>query len=186
MHRLARRQRRRPAVRVLMRVAIFALCICLTAFSIAMSVEAVRVRFFEAVTRVFEDWTETSYTSEQLDPEDFVPMEPSYIPEGFEEVERIHLDPLNLNIIYQDENGHYIDYVHGYLDGTTFGYDSENAEVETVSVLGDDNATFVSKNGWNQLIWLGWNSHYSILSDLNKDEIIKIANSTKKTISENN
>ena len=115
-----------------------------------MSVEAVRVRFFEAVTRVFEDWTETSYTSEQLDPEDFVPMEPSYIPEGFEEVERIHLDPLNLNIIYQDENGHYIDYVHGYLDGTTFGYDSENAEVEKDAGIISLNLT----NCFTILLWI--------------------------------
>lgn len=180
MNRLLRRRRRIPVVRILRRAAVIVLCICLSGFLAAMSVEAVRVRFFEAVTRVFEDWTETSYTSEQLNPEDFVPKEPSYLPEGFRETSRDFIDPLHLHLLYEDNSGNYISYSHDYLDGMTSGYDSEDAEIETVSVYGDDNATFVSEDDRHMLIWVDWNSQYFIVSNLDKNELVKIANSTKK------
>ena len=67
-----------------------------------MSIEPVRAAFIEAVVTWYEDYFLVSFQKSQVDTE-FVPMEPTYIPDGFELEVHYGNDNLTLNQYYRND-----------------------------------------------------------------------------------
>lgn len=82
------------------RVAVVLLCVLGVSFAVTMSVDAYRSKFFQTVQEIWEDSVVYTYDVGG-EGQEFVPHEPSYIPEGYIEVER-YLMPDSLYIKYQN------------------------------------------------------------------------------------
>ena len=85
------------------KAAILFACVISTLFVITMSVQAYRIRFFESVKSIWEDSVLYSYSVDQ-DQGIIQCNEPRFIPEGYQETERIFSNYL-FNITYTNENG---------------------------------------------------------------------------------
>ncbi len=112
------------------RVAVVLLCVLGVSLAVTMSVDAYRSKFFQTVQEIWEDSVVHTYDVGE-EGQEFVPHEPSYIPEGYEEVERYQtLD--SLYIKYQNVNNEYI-YWDQYLAtvGRSNIINFEYEEVET-------------------------------------------------------
>ena len=70
------------------KAAVLIICLVSALLVISMSVQAYRVRFFESVKTVLDDHMTISYYTDQ-DPETMQYVEPGYIPEGYQETDRI-------------------------------------------------------------------------------------------------
>lgn len=84
------------------RVAVVLLCVLGVSLAVTMSVDAYRSKFFQTVQEIWEDSVVHTYDVGE-EGQEFVPHEPSYIPEGYEEVRRIETDR-TLNIEYQKDD----------------------------------------------------------------------------------
>lgn len=84
------------------RVAVVLLCVLGVSLAVTMSVDAYRSKFFQTVQEIWEDSVVHTYDVGE-EGQEFVPHEPSYIPEGYEEVERYETSDI-LNITYMNEN----------------------------------------------------------------------------------
>lgn len=84
------------------RVAVVMLCVLGVSLAVTMSVDAYRSKFFQTVQEIWEDSVVHTYDVGE-EGQEFVPHEPSYIPEGYEEVKRIEASE-TLNIEYQNKD----------------------------------------------------------------------------------
>ena len=73
------------------RVAVVLLCVLGVSLAVTMSVDAYRSKFFQTVQEIWEDSVVHTYDVGE-EGQEFVPHEPSYIPEGYEEVSRYIAD----------------------------------------------------------------------------------------------
>lgn len=88
------------------RVAVVMLCVLGVSLAVTMSVDAYRSKFFQTVQEIWEDSVVHTYDVGE-EGQEFVPHEPSYIPEGYEEVRRDEHDEY-LAIEYMNANNNYI------------------------------------------------------------------------------
>lgn len=88
------------------RVAVVMLCVLGVSLAVTMSVDAYRSKFFQTVQEIWEDSVVHTYDVGE-EGQEFVPHEPSYIPEGYEEVERYETEK-NLSIVYSNCEGDFI------------------------------------------------------------------------------
>lgn len=92
MNKLIRQERRSPFIKSFInygkRVAIIFLIFISIAFATTMSVEAYRVKFFEIVIEVWEEFTSIIFKSEEsIDDRKLIPVNPIYIPDDFKIIE---------------------------------------------------------------------------------------------------
>ncbi len=85
------------------RAALLFLCVLGPLFAITMSVQAYRTRFFETVKSIWEDAIVYSYFVNQ-NQRDMQCHEPGFIPEGYQETERIVLEHW-FSVTYANEDG---------------------------------------------------------------------------------
>ncbi len=88
------------------RAAVVFLGIIGVSLAVTMSVDAYRSKFFQTVQEIWEDSVIHTYDVGE-EGQEFVPHEPSYIPEGYEEVKRIETD-VSVYVEHMDANGNYI------------------------------------------------------------------------------
>ena len=88
------------------RVAVVLLCVLGVSLAVTMSEDAYRSKFFQTVQEIWEDSVVHTYDVGE-EGQEFVPHEPSYIPEGYEEVARYQSDRTQ-NIEYINNENQYI------------------------------------------------------------------------------
>lgn len=88
------------------RVAVVLLCVLGVSLAVTMSVDAYRSKFFQTVQEIWEDSVVHTYDVGE-EGQEFVPHEPSYIPEGYEEVRRVETGK-SVSIEYANEENNYI------------------------------------------------------------------------------
>ena len=88
------------------RVAVVLLCVLGVSFAVTMSVDAYRSKFFQTVQEIWENSVVHTYDVGG-ETYEFVPHEPNYIPEGYEEIRRIENEHC-LSIEYVNEYNNYI------------------------------------------------------------------------------
>lgn len=88
------------------RVAVVMLCVLGVSLAVTMSVDAYRSKFFQTVQEIWEDSVVHTYDVGE-EGQEFVPHEPSYIPEGYEEVSRYVTDR-TLSIEYENKEKQYL------------------------------------------------------------------------------
>ena len=169
-----KKKREKTPVRIPRRaIAIAIACVVLVIVLIPATSEAVRRRMNELIKKVMPQYTEYQLDEEVLgfDGKTYVP---TYIPEGFKQVESKseHI------LMYRNEDGMWFD-IEVSDSAAVVQLNTENAIVEPI-FIGEESGEIVSKEGWACAIWSTEENVFTVEGSLTKDEILKIARSIKK------
>lgn len=164
IRKMIRQQRRsaraNAAIRYAKRAAIVALAAALLTFGGFMTVEANRTRFVQVMTEVFEILTSYFYTSDAPDDVPLADVEFGWLPEGMEEVRRSESENKRY-ILFEDEDGNYIDYTQQRIVGEIGNgqiIDTEGAKVSNI-MLNEMEAEVIIKRGE---IWIRWTENDTV------------------------
>lgn len=156
MNKLIRRENRTPFMKSFInhskKVAVIFLIFVTIAFATTMSVEAYRVKFFEVVIEVWEEFTSMIFkNNKNINDKKLIPAVPEYTPKGFSILEE-NINDYVYSIIYVNENNEEIFYEQRIISQGEVLLDTENIEVETIEVDNQAIILFTNK-GVNQIYW---------------------------------
>jgi len=141
---------------------------------LTMSVDAYRTKFFEIIVEVFPELTSIRTTPKDPSAEhEFEPVEPGYVPEGYEVEERI-IDQLGVSIIYVNQMNQRIGYQQLLMGTGEVILDTENAKVETIS-LNEQEALAIEKDGFCILWWSKEPCEYMLDGEISLEDLKKMA-----------
>ncbi len=103
------------------KVAVVFLCVLGVSLAVTMSVDAYRSKFFQTVQEIWEDSVVHTYDVGE-EGQEFVPHEPSYIPEGYEEVSRV-----------ESSNAFYVEYQNS--EGAYISWDQNDVKQDSWSII---------------------------------------------------
>ncbi|HCC35422.1 MAG TPA: hypothetical protein DEQ02_07235 [Ruminococcaceae bacterium] len=166
------------------RAAIVLLAGLITATITVFSVEALRDKFFDWWFSVFPSHTRVEFTNvEQIygaDTYDKLKQYnlPTYIPQGFILIKTVEAKN-NHRLVFQNEfDGWIILDIQILHEGSHVNLNTENAESELISINGSE-GLYTYKDGDSITAWSNANAFFMLSCNLTKDEVLKIANSTK-------
>lgn len=184
---IIKEEKRRPFINKIYsytkRVAVVFIVFLISAFTITMSVEALRTKFFDMVKDVYEKFTIYKFKIDENDNEKVNFLEKksiNYLPSGFKEIERAEYD--NEVVITYSNGDDYITFNYLLIENSNLYMDTENAKTSKVQI-NNYNADYIEKANKSRLVWQDENTLYDLKLDyINKDkyldiksELIKIA-----------
>lgn len=157
-------------------IAIAIVCVVLVIVLIPATSEAVRRRINELIKKVFPQYTEYQLDEEILgfDGKTYVP---TYIPEGFTQIESVSTPSKHI-LSYRDDNNMYFDITISSASTVT-QLNSEGAVIEPV-YIGDEYGELITKGGWAGVIWSTETNIFTVDGELSEEEILKIARNLKE------
>lgn len=162
------------------RVAIFFAIAMVGIFVTTMSVEAFRIKLFNIVTEVTEKYTKVSIGDTETSIEPQIEWElyfaPEYIPEGYKHSKSEKFGEIKI-IFYTDAIDKEIQFSQTPVN-PEYQIDTEEAIVTDVAVHGEK-GILVEKEGLLTLIWTADEKTFHIIGEIEKGEIIKMAESLK-------
>ncbi len=177
MNKLIRRENRTPFMKSFInhskKVVVIFLIFVTIAFATTMSVEAYRVKFFEVVIEVWEEFTSMIFkNNKNINDKKLIPAVPEYTPKGFSILEE-NINDYVYSIIYVNENNEEIFYEQRIISQGEVLLDTENIEVETIEVDNQAIILFTNK-GVNQIYWSDDSYSFTLISTINIEELITI------------
>jgi hypothetical protein len=164
----------RAAVRFGRSAAAVLLIVILLNTVLVVSVDAYREQFFEIIQTVTEKFTSFVVDVDDDAPvTELVPIEPPYIPEGFELVERFN-DGIHYNLVYQNPLEVEISYFQAPTGFGVVCFDTEDALVETIQIAGQM-VYVITEDDMIQVYWIDDTHAFLITSNYEHDEILSIA-----------
>ena len=158
------------------KVAVIFLILFSITFASTMSIKANRVRFIEFVTEIWEEFTSFICKSEDNTEEDkLIPTSPSYIPDDYKILHE-EVSEYFQRIIYINNENNQIFYEQKLLSYLTKITDTEGVEIVEYTIGSQRVSSFINK-GINQLYWNDGSYYYSLVSTIDMDELIKMAES---------
>lgn len=162
------------------RVAIFIALALVGIFVTTMSVEAFRIKLFNIVTEGTDKYTKVSIVETENGIESQVDWDsyyaPEYIPEGYTYSNSENFGDIKI-IFYSDASGKEIQFSQTPVN-PEYQIDTEDAVVTEVIVNGGKGILF-EKEGLLTLIWTIDNKTFNIIGEIERDEIMKMAESSK-------
>lgn len=182
MKALLKYERRSPAMRRfahwLKIAAAILLAVLSLSFGFIMCVEAYRTRLFEILVRVEEELTSLFIYSEEITGDETLILKyPAYIPKGYSVIEQTDTMYTNL-VIYGNESGNEICYLQKMIGQGEFIFDTENAETRDITI-GTAKGFIILNKGIVQIFWYDDFNTYSLIGNLDENEMIKMAESIK-------
>jgi len=180
MKRLIRQERRTPFTKSFIKysrkVAIIFLIVISITFTTIMSVEAYRVKFFEVVIEVWEEFTSIIFKSkENIDDGKLIPVNPTYIPHGFTIIEE-DTNHYEHFIYWENDDGIEIMFEQAKITSNAIINDTEGIEIEKILVDEQEVTYFTNKNV-HQIYWNDSTYIYTIISAYDKKDLIKMVES---------
>ena len=162
---------------IMKRAAVFFIGVISATLIFTMSVEAYRERFFEAIKTFLEDSVLYSYFSDEKEIA-FKNSEPTYVPEGYIELERIESD-ISLIIIYENDLGEQIVWEQKLVvDGGSMVLDSEYDSQETREIDGSIASVYLYSDGYVMAYYEHNEYVYLITADrLGSEELFQLIDS---------
>lgn len=156
------------------RVAVVMLCVFGVSLAVTMSVDAYRSKFFQTVQEIWEDSVVHTYDVGE-EGQEFVPHEPSYIPEGYEEVSRAETEHM-LSIVYENEEGERFYYDQKIsMSGGQYVLDTKYLHQESFLINDGIVTVFIYEDGYLNAYYEKESYTYIIAADnLNIDDIKNI------------
>lgn len=193
MDKLIKKEKRNPFVKKVIlyskKVAIVFLVVCIGCFTVTMSVDALRDKFFKKIIEIYEDFTSIHLSkNDDTINNSCTFSEPQYIPDGFKIKERINKNN-GLCIVYQNSNTDKIRFQFNLVDENSIIIDTEDSNLEEITINGNT-FQYIAKENFQQLVWYN-NNFLNIIdiqtsnnisnnsSKINKLDILKIAKSIK-------
>lgn len=161
------------------KAAVFFAVLLFSGFAVTMSVEANRHKLVEVIETVYSTHILQNFiVSDEAGA--FVAKEASYIPDGYELIERT-IGKNYTEYLYKDSAGKRIRLNSDLLNGSTaIAIDSKHIVDTGITIKGNEIKMVERKNGQIVVIWTEGNISYRLNTDiLPADEVIKIADSLK-------
>ena len=186
MRKLIKEQRRSPQMNKILcymkRTVAAVLAIVIFTFGGFMTVDAYREKIVELVIRVFDEFTQFSFSSDHsksdIDIDNFVQPEISfgYIPDGMVETENRITSTGRHFIRYENGSGSFFQLTQTIVADGQYDavMDTENSDY-TVGTINGIEAFFNTKNGQNTIIWTETNMVYKLFGTPDLDELKLIA-----------
>ncbi len=169
---------------ILKRAAIFIVVIFTIGATITVSVEAFRLKFFNLFINKTEHYTDLSVLSEDNEeikfdrPEDLQDyLYPTYLPDNYNLIDHFTIDGY-YEFIFENDNNTISIHITNADNNINSHIDTENTELENITVNGFD-GVYIFKDKMSTVAWLENDKLIEIVAPVNKDEILKIANSIK-------
>ena len=149
---------------------------------LSFSVEAFRIKFLNLVTDVTQRYTSFQIEEIKNQEEDSIPTNwsnyylPEYIVDGYS-LNRVQEFGENKIMFYQNNQGEEIQFSQS-PNNNNFQVDTENAEITEI-MINDRKGILVDKNGFLTLFWYNSDYAFYLMGNIDKDEIVKMAESTK-------
>ena len=180
MNKLIRQERRSPFIKTFVnysrKVAIIFLIFISIAFATTMSVEAYRVRFFEVVIEVWEEFTSIIFNDKQnIDDGKLIPVNPTYIPDNFKIIEH-EINSYEQFIYWQNDEGIEIMFEQAKITANSIITDTEGIDIEEL-LIGEQKIIYFTNKNINQIYWNDSNYIYTIISEYDKNELLKMVES---------
>ena len=180
MNKLIRQERRSPFIKIFVnysrKVAIIFLIVISITFTTIMSVEAYKVKFFEVVIEVWEEFTSIIFKSkENIDDGKLIPVNPTYIPHGFTIIEE-DTNHYEHFIYWENDDGIEIMFEQAKITSNAIINDTEGIEIEKILVDEQEVTYFTNKNV-HQIYWNDSTYIYTIISAYDKKDLIKMVES---------
>ena len=180
MNKLIRQERRSPFIKTFVnysrKVAIIFLIFISIAFATTMSVEAYRVRFFEVVIEVWEEFTSIIFNDKQnIDDGKLIPVNPTYIPDNFKIIEH-EINSYEQFIYWQNDNGIEIMFEQAKITANSIITDTEGIDIEEL-LIGEQKIIYFTNKNINQIYWNDSNYIYTIISEYDKNELLNMVES---------
>ncbi len=152
-----------------------AVVLILLAVFIPLTSTAARAQISELIVSITSRFT--NYTL--FDPEGWydtphMKYRPGYVPEGYTLVEDFDSGGI-IDLYYENAEGQYFN-VGITVEGGTVQVDTENAEIEPIIIQGVE-GTILTKQDRTHIIWTTNERIFEVVGTINRDEIIKIAES---------
>lgn len=143
-----------------------------------LSADATRNYIFNAVIKWQEDHFSIQHDG-SIESDKKI-LSPTYLPEGFTEVS-IEVIGNIINITYENENGITIEFEQSPSKSTNLLVDNEDKEHEEIEINGHKAYLFITivDDKSNTLLWEVNGVFFCIISEVEKDELILIAESIK-------
>jgi len=162
------------------RVAIFIAIALVGIFVTTMSVEAFRIKLFNIVTEVTDKYTKVSIVETENGLESQIDWDsyftPECIPKGYNYSKSENFGEIKI-IFYFNDASKEIQFSQTPVN-PEYQIDTEDAVVTEVTVNGEK-GVLVDKEGLRTLIWTTDEKTFHIIGEMERDEIIKMAESLK-------
>jgi len=178
---LKRRENSRRLTRVALRICAVILVLLIAATTVIFSVEAFRIPFLNLFHDVNKDSTTIRVEDKVVDYQAFSDKTqglylPTYVPEGYSVASLERMDPFYRVTFVDNKSSNILFYT--LLDGTSLGVDSEDANVENLSIS-DIPAQYFEKGDVHHLVFKCAEQVFLVKCTLPKDEMVRIAESMK-------
>jgi len=165
------------------RVVAALLIVCTVLFASAMSIEAVRTNFWNAIVEWFDDYISIKFDqTPAISTENAVDFkEPAYLPNGYEAANRFITDYSN-KITYHVNDTKALIYIQKVISSNETLIDNKNCIIHDIEISGYPGILAVYSNDifLYTLMWKDFKYSYMIESynlDLSEDELFKLAES---------
>jgi len=170
----------KKVLKVSKRIAVILLCIFVIGSSVTIfTVEALRIRIFNMVIEIFETYSKVNYREDNkgysFSNDDIIL---GYVPEGFE-IENTNKDNGRVFLRFSKDDKSFNISVIAYDPDWDNQIDTETKKSIDIEINGCA-GTYVSDNDNIILTWHDNNYIYKLLGNIEKNDIIKIAENVKK------
>lgn len=181
MNRLLRRQKKSyyRLINTSLKRVTAAILIFLLSISCLMTVEAIRTPIINFFTKVYEEYTQVTLNHDQKEVPAKLHIEeiyaPSYLPEGFEK----NMEEITDNYLlfeYVNKENHYVLLQQFSYDDPSIAINTEDITYETVMIF-DSVGIYYDNMGIQSILWYYDGYTFSVIADIGKEEIIKVAQS---------
>lgn len=150
-----------------------------------LSVQGNRTRFFDVITQMYKELTTITFDSDdQKNYDKLVPNVPTYIPDGFKEIDRF-VSKAKVRITYENNEGVIIKFIQNYVNDNSAITDTEDIKIE-VSLKNGGKSYFIKNKDYSQLVWSDNVYNYKIVSEIDYEELVKMADSIRQISNEKN
>lgn len=173
--------------KVFPKVATFFFVIFISFTILVTSVNAVRATVLNFIIEARKEYTNINLKEDGLDASQQeisgIPPEwkdvyvPTFVPAGFRITKAESLTFTKI-VHYANDHGQLIVFQQHHGENINIGVDTENAVSERILINGQE-GLLVEKNGRTTLIWHNNDFLYSLMSEIDKNELIKMAESIK-------
>ncbi len=177
------RRIRKMTVNVFPKLAMFFFVVIISLSIMLTSVDAFRVKVLNFIINVQKEYTSISLKEKDPDVSQKDTLKewsgaylPSYVPEGFQ-ISKMNSLLLAKIVHYSNEDGQVIVFQQYKGESSDMRIDTENAEVEKISINGIE-GLYVKKGKNSTIVWYNDHFTFSLMSDLDENELVKMAQST--------
>lgn len=170
------KQRMKSLSKYSMRVACFLLVLVIGSGITMFSVDAWRVKFLNFVHEANQPNTDYSFKDNGSITHSNYEVALEYVPMGFEMIQS-DSSKHHVTLAFENEN----QYFHFYMGdiNANSSIDTENGTVEDIIINGYE-GIYTSNSNINAIIWHDSEYEFSLIGNIPKDELIKIAENIKK------